>query len=367
MASAEQVAMTVSHQNTIKEVKEMRRIECSGLFLIIFAVCLSLLAFPGAGLAQQGKPIELSYGTPFGIDNSSSKIDAVWIAKIEKETKGRVKIKPYWGGSVTGGRDAVTDLQQGVVDIAFLNVLTSKSGFPITKAMFNFFSGATESVGGRVFKQLLKDFPQIEGDYKGMKVLCWGGGTEQLLTKKPVRTVADLKGMRIRALGDQIGYLKALGAEGIATPSSEVYLNLQKNILDGSIVPMHIVEDMKFTEVAKYVTLINAYRPHVGMRMMNLNTWNKLPADIRKVFEDNIEWFTQTLAADTARADEHGTEFAKSQGVTFLTMSKEEMEKLYTPIRAQGEQAAKELDKQGLPGTKILNEAQQLIKQYSSK
>ncbi len=105
-------------------------------------------------------------------------------------------------------------MTQGAIDIAYLNPSTSKSGFPITKASYTFFSGANLEVGRKVFKELLTEFPEIEKEYKGMKVLCWGGSMSQLITKKPVRKIADLKGMRITVSGAISDALAELGVEG---------------------------------------------------------------------------------------------------------------------------------------------------------
>ena len=341
----------------------MQRVR-NGIVLLI-AICFIALALPGITTAQQGKVIELSYGTPYGPDHTFSVVDKRWMAKIEKETNGRVKFKPYWGGAIIGGRDAVEELTQGTVDMAFINPTTSKSGFQITKASYLFFYGADLKIGEKVFKEILTKFPDIEKEYKGMKVLCWGGSMNQLITKKPVRKVDDLKGMRIKVVGDMSNALKQLGVEAMSIDNSEVYVSLQKGILDGLITPVETLETLKFAEVAKYVTMINFYRTHSGMRMMNLDKWNSLPPDIRKIFENNIEWYGQESEAEVARTNQHAMDAGKKLGVEFIPFSKEEIDKLYAPIKPMALKEAQGLDAKGMPGTKILNEAQRLIQLYS--
>jgi TRAP-type C4-dicarboxylate transport system substrate-binding protein len=177
--------------------------------VLLIAVCFIALALSGITTAQQGKVIELGYGTPYAIDYPFSVVDKKWMAKVEKKTNGRLKFKPYWGGAVIGGKkDAAEELAQGATDIAFINPSTSNSGFQITKTSMIFFYGANLEVGGRVFKELLTKAPEIGKEYKGIKVLCWGGCMTQLITRKPVRKTADLKGMRIKALGDVSDALK---------------------------------------------------------------------------------------------------------------------------------------------------------------
>ncbi|HVN96106.1 MAG TPA: TRAP transporter substrate-binding protein DctP [Syntrophorhabdaceae bacterium] len=335
------------------------------LLMCIVPVILAALMIPCHVMAQQAKVIELTYGTPYAADHAFSLTDQKWIAKIEKETNGRVKIKPYWGGAIIGGRDAVEELTQGAVDMAFINPATSKSGFLIHKASYLFFYGANQTVGARVFKELLKKFPEIEGEYKGMKVLCWGGSTHQLITRKPVRRIADLKGMRLKSLGDMAGVLKELGVEGISLSNAEVYVALQKGIIDGLLSPAETLEVLKLSEVAKYVTLINLYKTHSGMRAMNLAKWNSLPPDIKQVFERNIDWYGQEADDSQLKGNQHAMEDGKKLGVEFITLPKDELDKFYAPMKAEAIKEAQALDAKGLPGTKILSEAQRLIQLYS--
>jgi len=334
--------------------------------IMLLAVCLIGLTLPTMGAAQQGKAIELTYGTPYGIEHPFSIVDKKWIEKIEKETNGRVKIKPYWGGAVLGGQDAVQELQQGAVDIGFVNPSTSKSGFQIFKASMLFFYGVDNlDTGAKIWKEMLAKFPEIEREYKDLKVLCWGGSLNQLVMRKPVRKIEDLRGMRIKTVGDVSTALAQLGVEGVSMSNSEVYVGLQKGILDGNIAPVETLESLKFADVAKYVVMINFYRTHAGMRMMNLKKWNSLPPDIKKVFENNIDFYGRETEAEFNRTCDHAMEVGKKLGIEFIPMPKSEMVKFYAPIKAMAEKQAKDLDNMGLPGTKILAEAQRLVQQYS--
>ena len=335
-----------------------------GFLALVVAVSVLCAGLPGTVAAQQAKVIELSYGTPYGIDHTFSIIDKKWIDKIEKETDHRVKIKPYWGGQIIGGKDAMEELREDAVDIGFINPSTTKSGFQILKASYLFLYGADQKVGGKVFKELLAKFPEIEKEYIGTKVLCWGGATHQLVSRKPVRKIEDMKGMRLKVVGDISAVLKDLGVEAMSISNSEVYVGLQKGILDGLFTPVEAIESLKFSEVAKYVTLINFYRTHSWMRMMNLRKFESLPPDIKKVFENNIEWYGRETETEVDSTNQHAMDFGKKLGVEFIPISKEEMAKFYAPMKVHALQEAQSLDAKGLPGTKILNEAQRLIEVY---
>jgi TRAP-type transport system periplasmic protein len=333
--------------------------------LVFVAVFLVSVLVSGSLSAQQGKVIELTYASPVGPDHTFSVVDRKWMAKIEKETNGRVKIKPFWGGTLVGSRDAVDELVEGVADIGFISPGYAKSGYLFTRSCFVFFYGANQEIGRRVFKEMLTKFPEIEAEYKGLKVLSWSSGTDyQLISRKPVRKLSDMKGMRIKTIADLTSVLATLGVEGFNMPTPEVYLNLQKGIVDGTLTPFEAFKSLKLGEVAKYATTMDIYRPHSGGKVMNLNTWNKLPKDIQKIFENNIEWWGLETDKAFIQADKEGVEIAKKAGVEFITLPKEEMEKFYAPVKELAIKEAKGLDAKGLPGTKMFQEAQSMIQKY---
>ena len=92
---------------------------------------------------------------------------------------------------------------------------------------------------------------------------------------------------------------------------------------------------------------------------------NKLPADIKKVFEDNIDWWGLENDKYFEGAHKAGFEFGKQQKVEFITLPKEELDKFYAAFKDDGSQRSQELDAKGLPGTKIYQEAQALVKKYN--
>ncbi|HVN95154.1 MAG TPA: TRAP transporter substrate-binding protein DctP [Syntrophorhabdaceae bacterium] len=330
---------------------------------VLSAVLLTAFVMPPVVVAQQ-KVIELTYGTPYGPDHTFSKTDIKWMAKIEKETNGRVKFKPFWGGAIIGARaEAMDEMAKDVADVGFISPGQAKTGYDIAKAMFLFFTGVNPADEQRIFFEVLKKFPEIEAEYKGLKVMCWSSGTQyDLLTRKPVRKLADMKGMRVKTLGEITSVLKDLGVEGVNSPMTEVYVSMQKGILDGGFVTYNTLETLRLSEVAKYYTVLNLVRPSTGSRVMSLVAWNKLPPDIQKVFLNNIEWYSKEADRDVIKDDNSGKEYGKKNGVEYITLPKEESTKFYGLILDEATKEGKNLDAKNIPGSKIFAEIQRLIK-----
>ena len=84
----------------------------------------------------------------------------------------------------------------------------------------------------------------MPGEYNA-KILQYTEGMDyRLFSKKPVRTLEDLKGMKIKAMGAYANWVKALGGEGVPVPMSEAYLDLQKGILDGVLSPYELYKSL---------------------------------------------------------------------------------------------------------------------------
>ncbi|HVN97585.1 MAG TPA: TRAP transporter substrate-binding protein DctP [Syntrophorhabdaceae bacterium] len=330
--------------------------------MILWAILIAMsIVLPSQALAQQ-KVIELTYGTAFAADHTFSKADALWIAKIEKETQSRVKIKPYWGGQVIGGANAVEELAGGVADIAYVSPNNTKTGFAIAKAIQLFFAGASEPMAMRVYQQLRVKFPEIDKEYTdaGIKPLEYSVNTQEILSAKPIRKLDDLKGKRIRVVGDWAKVLRAVGSEGITTSTSEMYTGMQKGILDGILGLTEGLESLKLADVVKYVSMYDMLAAPFSGRAMNLAKWNSLPPDIQKVFMSNVEYWSKVTEDGLAAACNQAVEYAKKRGLEVINPS--DKAQLAAIMVSLADKDAKELDTKGIRGTAILQEAQRLIK-----
>lgn len=336
------------------------------VFILSVLLVLMMFFLPISSTGQTAKPIELTYGTQYAANHTFSLVDQMVFQKIEKETNGRVKFKPFWGGALMGGKDTISEVAKGVVDIGFILPGSERTGFDLAQTISLFMYGADQKVGRRVYLELLKKYPEMTAEYKAVKVLAWTGGTNyQIISRKPVNKIEDLKGMRVRATGDMLTIVKDFGAEGISPATSELYVNYQKGILDAGLLPLESLKSMRFAEVAKFCALLGFYKVHVGSRAMNLSTWNKLPEDIKKVFENNIEFWGLETDKMFEKLDGEAVDYAKNIGVKFTTLSKEDVAKFNNAVKALAQQEEKKLDAKGLPGSKIHKEAQLLIEKYS--
>jgi TRAP-type transport system periplasmic protein len=158
--------------------------------------------------------------------------------------------------------------------------------------------------------------------------------------------------------------LKELGIDGVTGPMPEAYMNMQKGVWDGAFSSYAELKAMKLSDVAKYVTILNLWRVPTASRAMCLTTWNNLPPDIKEVFQKNIQWYNQHTEKGIVDADKAGLDYGGANGVTFFSLPKEDTAKFKELMLKDAVKEAEKIDAKGLPGTKILQEVQRLIKTY---
>jgi TRAP-type C4-dicarboxylate transport system substrate-binding protein len=321
-------------------------------------------------VAAQEKPIELTYASPYAPIHPFSLADQHFFAKIDKETKGRVKFKPYWAGTLISGRESIRELSKGVADVAFITPIYEKSGVDITKAMTDFFRGSAPEVNVKIYWELYNKFPELRREFESVKLIAAHAGTPMRLmtTKKPVRTLTDLRGMRIRATGDVIvRTLKELSTEPVVMPVTEMYESLQKGIIQGVIFAQGDYKSLKLAEIVKYETEnFQMDRGPYGSRAMNLDSWKKLPPDIQQIFDANREYWSLESLNESKKPDEEGRALAVKSGIQFGQMDAAGIQKYDSTFDAEALKEAKMLDGKGLPGTKFFEETRRLIKQYNT-
>lgn len=311
------------------------------------------------------KPIELTFASMEIESSCTAKGQQRWVNKIEEESNGKVDIIEHWGAVLVTPPQAYVELSGGAYDIgAVLPQIAPSGTFPVMEQLQYFFHGAPDlETGISVYEEIFAKYPVVRDEYSKVKVLgIYPGGYYDLYTtKKPIHSIADIKGMSIRKGGVAIETFASLEAEGVNLPMSESILSLQKGILDGIFSFPNFLKSYKLAEVVKYGTVMNLYGgPFVDVAM-NLDKWNSLPADIQKVFEDNVDTLSQAMIEARAEDIDDALAYAKEKEVEISQLPQAELNKFLDIQKDTAMQLAAKLDAQGFPGTELYKEVQRLI------
>jgi TRAP-type transport system periplasmic protein len=139
---------------------------------------------------------------------------------------------------------------------------------------------------------------------------------------KPVKTLEDLKGLKIRATGGIADVVKALGAVPVPLPNPDVYEALRRQVIDGTMLDLSVLRGWKLAEVEKFITA--NWQLGIGYTfyfVMNKNKWDSLPPDAQKVFTEVGQEILQANAVQWNDLDIDSIGYFKSMGGQILQLS----------------------------------------------
>jgi TRAP-type C4-dicarboxylate transport system substrate-binding protein len=183
--------------------------------------------------------------------------------------------------------------------------------------------------------------------------------------KKPVRSLEDLKGLKIRTTGLATKIIEALGGTPVAMPKGDQYDAMAKGVVDGTVSTPNELLGWKVAEVAKYSTILIDVGYVSGMFItMNNEKWKSLPPDVQKVFtEVSNEWVEYT-GKEWNRMEMEGYQHGKKAGHTFIYLTPQEQARWRNAVKPLQENYIKAMQSKGLPGKEALEYRQQLIEKY---
>jgi len=282
-----------------------------------------------------------------------------WAKEVRERTKGKVEVKTFPGGTLLGAKNMYDGVLKGVADIGCLATAYQPGRFVFFEVMdlpFLFKSGAEASVA--MWDLFDKEKPKTLDEVKVLTAFTCA--TASIMSQKPVRNLADLQDLKLRAAGTGVDIMKALGAAPEGMPMSQVPEALQKGVVQGLVSSLEVLKDMKFAEYCKHVTYTDLWVvPFVVV--MNKKKWDSLPADVKKVFDDlrreQAKWTGEYV---DKHADDAVAWAKKEQNVEFITLPKEELDKWKAKVGNVQNQFFERAKAAGLDGKKILDDVMKL-------
>jgi TRAP-type C4-dicarboxylate transport system substrate-binding protein len=205
------------------------------------------------------------------------------------KTNGQVKIENYFAQTISPANQIVNSTSTGVADIGACAQDKEPGKLPLSMVTMQPGFGTDWWAQCTAFWDLMNQEPLLS-EFTKYNLLPLGNvfvSDYYIISTKPLRTIADIKGKKISVTGVQADTLTALGAVPVAMGPPEQYEGMQKGTIDGNAAGFSPIADFKFYEVAKNINLY----PLGGKLhpiLINKNSWNKLPADIQATFKAMI-------------------------------------------------------------------------------
>jgi tripartite ATP-independent transporter DctP family solute receptor len=296
------------------------------------------LAFCMSGLAQAELKIKFAEVHPAGYAPVVAEQDMG--KKLEEQSKGEISFKMYAGGVLGSEKEVVEQLQSGAIQMTRVSlgivgpVVEDVNVFNLP-FVFRDQAHMRTVIDGEIGQEILD---KITNSPANMVALAWmDGGTRNLYTKKPVRQLSDLKGMKIRVQGNPlfIDTFNAMGGSGIGMATGEIFSALQTGVIDGAENNPPTYFQHNHYQNAKFFTMTEHLILPEPIVMAKV-TWEKLKPEqqalVKKLAkeaqaEERVLW-------DKSSSDAEGK--LKAAGVEFITLTPEQKKAFYDatqPIR----------------------------------
>ncbi|MFH1490107.1 MAG: TRAP transporter substrate-binding protein, partial [Pseudomonadota bacterium] len=282
-----------------------------------------------------------------------------WIEMLEKQSKGQIKITPYYSNSLTPPTEKFNSTVDGIADISEGIVFVNSGRFPMSEMLMLPELGLeTAEKASKAWWRLYKTMPAFQKEYAGVKMLFLHASPKMMLAtkNKEIKKVEDMKGLKVWAPGrTPVKTAKALGMTPVSLAPGEVYLALDKGVIDAAWADFEILVSRRFYEVTKY-QVTNLYLNNTPFYViMNQGVWDRLPKDVKKVFEGLTgDWAVEFYGKVRDEGEKHAMDMAREKGMNLIELPADELakvKKLLEPVKAE---YATELEAKGLPGKKAL-------------
>ena len=252
---------------------------------------------------------------------------------MEQKYPGEFKVKYTGGPEVIPSRDQPEALRMGTIDLLFGTPAYYNGIAPAANV------GKLSKLTSNQEKEIGADaiFDKIHREKLGAAYLGRLGSEVQfqLYTIKPVKTVDEINGLRIRTSPMYLDFLKALGATPIGTKPGDVYQALERGVVDGMMWPAFSIRPWGWHEVAKYVVGPSFYKVCHPV-LANAKKWDSLPDHIKEAF---MEVLAQEAKATDERSQgkmEKEPQLLQDAGMQIITFSPEDEAKYLEMAYAEG-------------------------------
>ena len=327
------------------------------------------LKYPGQVLpvTSTGDSLSLKFSHPA---NPTSLVGPWWETNagiLGQLTNGKMQFEVFGGATLHGPLDGFKAVRGGVTDYAMCySNMEPQRNFPMSKVFeLPFLVSPNPQAANRVFIELAPKYfsPEYEarGVYFGNKHFL---GYQDIYTKEPVRTLADLKGMKIAAQGTPTAIGEALGVVFINMPFTEIFAALQTGVVDGTMWVDAGVVAWKAYEVVNYVTRLNLSALHLD-QCFSQEMFDGLPPDLKRIFYNNQQQapfiFTQRGYVNKV---EENNQIYRDNGMEIIELTPAALAEFKEALQPVIEAWIEEYEAKGLPARQIIADIHRLNAKY---
>src|SRR5215213_9181364 len=326
------------------------------------------VALLGAPLAHAQQKYEMKLAYFVGDQHAMSQWLIKWSEALEKGSGGGLVVKRFPNAQMGPTPQHYDFARTGQADASWFLHGGTPGRFPLTEIVNLPFMVGSAEIGTKVLNDSQLRSKYLDAEHKGLKVLMLfthqPGGPHT--TKKPIRTLEDFKGLRLRfaspTVRDLVG---ALGATPVGVPPTEIAEQLSKGTIDGAFMDYGGVGiAFKLGGTIKYSTELYAYVTSFGLGM-NEDYWAKLPPDLKKLVTDSVTGKEKEVGEGWDSLDVPGKKAIQDGGGESIKFSAAENAKVRKIGAEVSEAKVKEYEGKGLAGRAVYDQMRALADKHA--
>jgi TRAP-type C4-dicarboxylate transport system substrate-binding protein len=304
--------------------------------------------------AQPKHDLKLAYFV--GDQHAMSQWLIRWSEKLERDSAGRIAIKRFPASQMGPVQQHYDFARTGQADIVWFLHGATPGRFPLTELIQLPYTAGSAEIGTKVLNDTDLRGKYLDAEHRGVKVLLLlthqPGNVHT--TKKPIRSVEDMKGLRIRFASPTIrDFIAALGGTPVGVLPTEQVEQLQKGTIDGVFIDYGGAGiAFKMGGILKYSTEMYSYVSSFGV-VMNDETWKKLPPDLQKLVIQSVTGIEKEVGEAWDALDGPGKKALLDGGDQAIKLSPDENARFHKIGAEVSEAKLKELEGKGLPARAV--------------
>ncbi len=251
-------------------------------------------AFTAAGIAlasapafaQQKTVIKLGWTTSDGAQDPYATGARAFKERVEAASGGRIEVQLYPNRQLGDEKPMLEGMRLGTVDAGVITnavIAQIEPTFQLNDLPFLY---ENEAQAQRVLDGPVGQKLAAKLETKGIKLLGWmeGGFRNMINNVRPVEKPDDVKGVKYRVMQNPvfIGMFSSLGGNAVPMAWGETFTAVQQGAIDGLEIPLAVIEQSKYAEVTKYLSITNHTYSAIPL-LMAKRAFDKLPDDLKKV------------------------------------------------------------------------------------
>lgn len=317
--------------------------------MLLAVVFLAVFVTPLVSFAE-AKPTVLRFGylSPQNPEDPYHEFAVKYKAAIEEKTNGRFQIDLYGAGILGKDREMAENLQFGALDLAIITTSPMGNFVPAYQVLdlpflFDGWDHVFKFIDSPVYQDFLKE--SDKANIKTLSIIA-RGSRNVTNNDKPVESMADLKGMKLRVIESKVfvDTFTALGAAPQAMSWGEVFTALQQGTIDGHENSIATIFNERVYEVQKNVTMSQHIFAFCSVHASS-KFWNSLSDEDKVLFDDTATTIAREVSDGQKVLEADYIEKLKGHGMSFYEIDRTPMIEATKPIIEGFEKANSALDK----------------------